>query len=96
LALSSTSFSTACGHFAASCRNAAGLDEVHPAVDLVEEVRVRAAAHPHLPGDEVGALGVLERHVPGDQQVVEPGDDTGAVVAFDPLRLVVLAATSRA
>src|SRR5690606_10642456 len=43
----------------------AGLGESPAAADLVEQVAVGADLRPHLPDNEVGVSGVLEREVPG-------------------------------
>src|SRR5690606_40244223 len=56
----------------------AGFHERHPLVHLVQEVRLHTATPPHLAAHVVGALRVLERHIPrGDRSEERRGGKGG-------------------
>src|SRR5690606_17760245 len=63
--------------------------ERHPLVHLVQEVRLHTATPPHLAAHVVGALRVLERHIPRGDDLVKADRPTGPVLPLNPLRLVV-------
>src|SRR5262249_10278461 len=61
--------------------------EVHPRVNLFQQVEIRARPTPKLPANEVRRARALERQIPGSHEQVESVWRIGAPIMPEPIAL---------